>query len=335
MPFDAFIGNSGIMDRLRAKLVEGRFPHGLIFSGQEGIGKRTAALGFAKALNCRVNGPADFCDSCPDCGKINSGTHPDVFIISLEEEAAEIKIAQVRRLLHVLEMQPLEGTCKVFVIDPADRLNSAAANALLKGLEEPPDNSVFILLAARMNELPITVRSRCQVYNFAPLTLEDIRRQGITDELLVRWSQGSIGRARALDGPALKQERDLMLVFLEAAVSANESEFRDMLAASADLAKTKQDFSGRIAILTVLLSDLLYMSEGVPERIVNIDIRARLESLSQSVATDRVMALADFTRVIEISMKNYVNRQMLADVLALTASSAVTQILNDNPAKSR
>src|SRR2546429_8372402 len=99
----------------------------------------------------------------------------------------------------MLDLQPLEGRNKVFIIDPADLLNAEAANALLKGLEEPPENSFFILITVNVHELLLTVRSRCQVYNFTPLTLEEIRHHGVADELTVRWSQGSIGRARALD----------------------------------------------------------------------------------------------------------------------------------------
>ena len=109
MPFDAFIGNRKIIKRLRTKLGEGRFPHGLIFAGPEGIGKRTCALMVAKALNCPHSGPADFCDACPQCHKINAGTHPDVLRIGMEEDASEIKIAQIRQMLRMLDLRPFEG----------------------------------------------------------------------------------------------------------------------------------------------------------------------------------------------------------------------------------
>src|SRR5262245_19516050 len=211
MQFESFIGNEKIVSRLRRKLSEDRFPHGLIFSGPEGVGKHTCAFMLAKALNCREAPPGEFCDFCTSCRKIDSGTHPDVITIAVEEDATQIKIAQVRRLLTLLELQPLEGRNKVFIIDPADSLNLESANALLKGLEEPPENSFFILITVNVHELLLTVRSRCQVYNFTPLTLDELRRQGITDELKIRWSQGSIGRARALDVSRLKADREMML----------------------------------------------------------------------------------------------------------------------------
>src|SRR6185369_8286366 len=245
MRFDSFIGNYKVIERLRAKLREGRFPHGLIFSGPEGVGKHTCALIVAKALNCTNASAGDCCDECSSCRKIDAGTHPDIMTISLEEEASQIKIGQIRQVLGLLQLQPLEGRNKVFIIDPADLLNAEAANALLKALEEPPENSFFILITVNVHELLVTVRSRCQVYNFTPLTLDEIRKHGITDELAVRWSRGSIGRARSIDMAQLKSEREIVLDFLETVVSAKEEQFQDLIAASADIGRAKQEFESR------------------------------------------------------------------------------------------
>jgi DNA polymerase-3 subunit delta' len=320
MLFESFVGNRKIKQRLQTKLREGRFPHGLIFSGPEGVGKHTYALMLAKALNCTKAAPGDFCDACISCRKISSGAHPDVMTISVEEDASQIKIAQVRTLLAVLDLQPLEGRNKVFIIDPADRLNAEAANALLKGLEEPPENSFFILITVNVHELLITVRSRCQVYNFTPLSLDEIRRQGITDEVTVRWSRGSIGRARALDITRLKSEREIVMDFLETAARAKEEQFQDLLQVSAELGRSKTEFENRLEILTVLMSDLLYIKEGRIESLVNMDVRDRMEKIAASVSVERLMEMAAFLRLIESSLKSHVNRQMLTDVLAVTTN---------------
>jgi DNA polymerase III subunit delta' len=320
MLFDAFIGNPKILSRLRTKLREDRFPHGLIFSGPEGVGKYTCALMVAKALNCREAPNGEFCDVCTSCRKINSGTHPDVMNISIEEEATQIKIAQVRQLLTMLELQPLEGRNKVFIIDPADSLNDEAANALLKGLEEPPENSYFILITINVFDLLLTVRSRCQIYNFTPLTLDEIRRHGISDELTIRWSQGSIGRALALDMTRLKAEREMMMDFLETVVNAKEEDTQELLSVSAEFGRAKQDFESRLGVLTVLISDLLYLVEGAPEKVINVDIRERLQSLAGRVSADRLLRMAEFVSFIESSLKNHVNRQMMTDALAILGS---------------
>jgi len=332
MNFDSFIGNRKIIDRLRAKLREGRFPHGLIFSGPTGVGKHTAALMIAKALNCtQATTPDDFCDRCPSCRKIEAGTHPDVMTISVEEDASQIKIAQVRHVLSILEFQPLEGRNKIFIIDPADMMNAEAANALLKGLEEPPESSYFILITVNVHELLLTVRSRSQVYNFTPLALDELRQHGVSDDLVLRWSEGSIGHARSLDVARLKSERELMLDFLETVVTSTEEQFQDLLGASADLGRAKQGFEERMKILAVLLADVLYLKEGVDGKLVNQDLRDRLAQVVKRASVDRIIKMADFLGFIESSLKNHVNRQMLTDMLAITGN----EILNDFLTESR
>ena len=326
MNFDTFIGNRKIIERLRSKLREARFPHGLIFSGPDGVGKRTCALMIAKALNCLNAPPGDFCGQCTACRKIESGTHPDVVTVSIEDEATQIKIAQIRQLLNTLELQPLEGRNKIFIIDPADLLNAEAANALLKGLEEPPENSLFILITVNVHELLLTVRSRCQVYNFTPLTLDEIRQHGIADELTVRWSQGSIGRARSLNMAELKAERAIVLDFMGTVANAKEEHFQDLMGVSAELGRAKQEFESRLALMAVLIADLLYIKEGAQEGLVNVDIRDQLVKLASHESTERLIKMGEFLRFIESSLKTHVNKQMLTDVLAITGNETAAQM---------
>jgi DNA polymerase-3 subunit delta' len=334
MRFDAFIGNRPIVDRLRRKLREGRFPHALIFGGPEGVGKRSFALMLAKALNCRESDADDFCDSCSQCRKIDAGTHPDVVMVGLEEEASEIKIAQIRDLLHVLELRPLEGINKVFIIDPADAMNTAAANALLKGLEEPPDNSYFILLSSNPHSLMVTVRSRSQSYAFTPLTLDELRQFG-GEELALRWSRGSIGTLKTLDLAALKERRHQALRFLETAINAKEADFRELIAASGNLARAKNDFDSNIGMLAVMLEDVLFVKEGLHDRIANIDMAQDLRLLAAALSTEQCIRVGEFLRTIEVHANNYGNRQMLVDVLGVTSNAALAQFANDFPIKSR
>ncbi len=321
MGFDSFIGNPKALDRLRAKLRENRFPHALIFAGPEGVGKRTLALMIAKALNCTNLGPGDFCDECTHCQKINSATHADVLGITVEDDATRIKIVQIRQVLATLEMRPLEGQNKIFIIDPANLMNEESANALLKGLEEPPENSYFILLVVNVHELLLTIRSRCQVYHFAPLTLDEIRAQGIADEFAVRWSQGSIGRAQSIDVATVKDRREAVIEFLAAAVTATDETLRDMLDASAELSRSRQDFTGYLQVMAVLLGDLLYIAEGATEKMVNIDIHERLETIAWRAPTERWIRVSEFLRMMENALKGNANPHMLTDAMALVAAS--------------
>jgi DNA polymerase III subunit delta' len=339
MRFDSFLGNRKNIDRLQSKLQQDRFPHGLLFSGPDGIGKRTCARMVAKALNCTSAAPGDFCDSCGQCHKIDSDTHPDVINIGLEEDASEIKIAQIREAVRMLEFRPLEGRSKVFIIDPANLLNASSANALLKGLEEPPDNSYFILVTNNLHALLPTVRSRCQSYAFTPLSLEDLRNftkvKGTYDELALRWSRGSVGTYQTLVPATLKVQRELILRFIETAILATEEEFRNLLSVAKEVAGTKQDFGAHLEMIGILLADLLYLKEGNSEQIINQDVLERLEKLAATISTGQLIRLSEFLAVMEKSLKTHVNRPMLTEVLALLGNLALGKILDDIPDRSR
>jgi DNA polymerase-3 subunit delta' len=223
----------------------------------------------------------------------------------------------------MLELQPLEGRNKVFIIDPADSMNAEAANALLKGLEEPPANTFFVLITVNVHELLLTVRSRSQVYNFTPLTSDEMRQHGITDELVVRWSQGSIGRAGSLDMPQLNTDREVVLDFLETTLTVSEDRFEELLGVSAEIGRAKQEFETRMFFLTMFIADLLYIKEELPDKVMNIDFRTRLVRIAGRATVDQLVRVADFLRTIENGLKSNVNRQIMTDMLALAANEIV------------
>jgi hypothetical protein len=136
-----------------------------------------------------------------------------------------------------------------------------------------------------------------------------------------------MGRARRLDVTRLKGERDMMIDFLETVLSAGTDEFQSLLGASAELGRAKQDFEDRMSILTVLIGDLVYIQTGMPDRIVNVDIEARLRKLAERTLSERLIAMSEFVGVIESSLKSNLNRQMLADVLALAANQTAAGFL--------
>jgi DNA polymerase-3 subunit delta' len=293
----------------------------------------------AKALNCANASAGEFCDSCGQCHKIDAGTHPDVIRIGLEDEASEIKIAQIREAIRMLDFRPLEGSSKVFIIDPANLLNASSANALLKGLEEPPDNSYFILITNSLHALLPTVRSRCQSYAFTPLSVDELRKYGTLhgsfDELALRWSRGSIGTFQTLDAAALRAQREVILSFIETAILSSQEEFRELLSVAKEVAGTKQDFGAHLEMIGVVLTDLLYLKQGRSDYVINFDIRARLEKLAESISTETLIRLSEFLRLMENSLKTHVNRPMLTEVLALSGNLALSKILDDIPMRSR
>jgi DNA polymerase-3 subunit delta' len=176
-------------------------PHqAYVLAGPEGGGKQLAARAFAAALLCKVGG----CGTCRDCRLALEDRHPNEVVV--EPEGRDIHVETVRsEIWHPAYRTAPEPGRKVFVIREADRLNPAAADVLLKVLEEPPAETVLMLLSARPDELPETVLSRCHVVSFRPLSegfvAQTLVAEGIDGQraaLVARLAGGNLGRARRL-----------------------------------------------------------------------------------------------------------------------------------------
>ena len=147
----------------------GRLPHALLLSGPVGLGKRAFAESFAKSLLCAQPGAEGVaCGTCRSCRFFGAGTHPDFHMLEPEESGKPIRVDAVREFTSWSVMSAQEGQSRVTVIVPADGMNAAAANSLLKTLEEPVAGNHILLVSARPSALPATVRSRCQTLAFAP-----------------------------------------------------------------------------------------------------------------------------------------------------------------------
>lgn len=153
------------LDSLRERLSDthatGRMPHALLIHGTAGSGQSALAAWVAQLVLCDRPHEAP-CGTCHGCGLFTVGNHPDLSMLSLEAKASEIKIDQVRELSERLSLTSYRGGFKVGLIDPADRMNRHSFNALLKTLEEPSQDTLLVLVAARIDRMPATVVSRCQ-----------------------------------------------------------------------------------------------------------------------------------------------------------------------------
>lgn len=189
--------------QLRQSLARGRISHAYLFSGPPGTGKKTAALAWAQALNCPRRTGDDACDQCPTCRGIQSGVHPDLILVRPQE--ASIRLEQVREIRRRITYGPCQARYLVVILVQAENLTLEAANALLKSLEEPSSRSVFVVVSDRPEEIPATVRSRCQTISFRPiprkLVAEFLRQKGVSQEdaeWLATVSGGSLSRAEEL-----------------------------------------------------------------------------------------------------------------------------------------
>src|SRR6185503_15412348 len=196
--FDQLTGNARVKAVLKRMLVSDRLPGALLFTGEEGIGKKLFALEVARALNCRTpkdNEACGVCSSCIRIAKLNYPQredadewtqiiwtdHPDVGLVVAPKRV--LRVEQMRQIEREANFRPFEGAARVFLVDEADKLNDNSANALLKVLEEPPHTAHIILITSRPAMLLPTIRSRCQMIRFSPLSAEEIERHLIESKI--------------------------------------------------------------------------------------------------------------------------------------------------------
>lgn len=185
-----------------------RLAHAYLFIGPREIGKSETALAVAKMLNCEdesARTEGRYCEHCPNCKRIASGNHPDVHILDAGV-GESIKIDQIRELLSQIKLKSFFAQKKIFIIKNADALTPESANALLKTLEEPTDNSLLILTTAVIEHILPTVRSRCHMMRFFPMDHESLTQRLISKEgesaenahFLSYYSEGCLSKALRL-----------------------------------------------------------------------------------------------------------------------------------------
>jgi DNA polymerase III subunit gamma/tau len=208
--FSEVIGQEHVTRTLQNALEQGRTAHGYIFSGHRGIGKTTVARILAAALNCRSSDKpvAEPCGICESCTEIRAGNSVDVIEI---DAATNRGIDEIRELREAARYRPARDRFKIYILDEAHQITDAAFNALLKTLEEPPDHIVFMLATTQPEDIPQTIRSRCQHFSFRAVKFDDIvgqlrdlvNREGIHAEndalaLLAEAGDGSMRDALSI-----------------------------------------------------------------------------------------------------------------------------------------
>src|SRR6266516_2161767 len=171
--FSEVIGQEHVTRTLKNAIEQGRTAHGYIFSGHRGIGKTTVARILAMALNCRSSDKPvpEPCGICESCTEIRAGNAVDVIEI---DAATNRGIDEIRELREAARYRPARDRFKIYILDEAHQITDAAFNALLKTLEEPPSHVVFMLATTQPEDIPQTIRSRCQHFSFRAVRLEDL-----------------------------------------------------------------------------------------------------------------------------------------------------------------
>jgi DNA polymerase-3 subunit delta' len=153
---------------LNSTITQNKLHHALLLTGPEGIGLSQFSSQLAAALLCHQPAAKRMCGACKSCVLFNAGNHPDLMSLEPEEPGGQIKVALVRDLIEFMQRTNQYGRKKIAIIEPAEAMNRNSANSLLKTLEEPPPDSLFILLTHRPGQMLVTIRSRCQRISFPP-----------------------------------------------------------------------------------------------------------------------------------------------------------------------
>ncbi|QVL49388.1 MAG: DNA polymerase III subunit delta' [Thiocapsa sp.] len=307
--------------RLNQARRDGRLAHGLLFSGPRGIGKRHLVELLARSMLCgtpTADGLA--CGRCADCALIAAASHPDLLRVGPDPEAKseEIPVAAIRALVERGALTPSRAAWKVTLVDPADHLNAAAANALLKTLEEPPGSALIVLVTEQPGRLPATIRSRCgQIRIPTPSTADALawlagRIPRETAALRLCLAHGGPLRAvDELDDARLEQRRERIAGFL--AIARGE---RDPLAE----ASAWNGLGPRLCLdwLSGWLVDLVRLAVSEhPTRLDNPDQREALRTLARRLEPASLHRLLQRVLRARALVETRANPQLLLESLSI------------------
>jgi len=332
------IGNSNVAENLLRLLRSGRVPNALLFAGPESVGKKRFAVELARSMVCSTPNECEACGECAACKRAGEfsipvfekgdesdrvffSQHPDVGLVVPFRR--NLRIGAIRALESEAHFRPYEGGARIFIIEDADKMNDAAANALLKTLEEPPATSHIILIASRADSLLPTIRSRCQTIRFAPAPFEEIEKYLVSKgesspddaALAARVSGGSIGRAIEIVPSSFRTQRSLMLDVLKAAVAGNRREALQVSEEIAD-AKNKDEYEENLGILKDLIHDAWLLRNGATsQEIRNLDIISDLTQLSDRSNSNDLSGWIAEIETIEENLIVNINRKVATDAL--------------------
>lgn len=324
MSFNDIFGHDKQIALLKGFIEQNRLPHALLFYGMEGIGKKTTALVFAKALNClREN--QDACDDCSSCRKVDHKNHLDVVL--LEAEGQFIKIQAVRDLQQQMKFKPWEGKKRVCIIDDAEKMNDIAANALLKTLEEPSASNIMILISARPHQLPATVVSRCQQLKFNPPAENDVAAflearlslEAKAAQSLASSSAGSIARAIQLSKGAYLGMRDEVMEIIN---QENMQNPLTRLSLTRRFGEDREEILERLGILRMCYRDVLFFREtGEKKGLINRDRMDIVKPLAEKMSVEDVLNNIKIIDGTSQAIELYADKTLALEVMMLSLVS--------------
>jgi DNA polymerase III subunit delta' len=334
MAWSRIVGHDAWIAGFREVSRRGRLAHAYLFVGPAGIGKRTFAIELAKAYLCEnPPEPLTACDRCAACLLVDAGTHPDFFLVAKPEDKNELPIETMRGLCAGFGLKTARGRGKFAVLEGADDLNEESSNCFLKTLEEPPPRSVFVLIGTDVERQMPTIRSRCHIVRFAPLSADTVRSLLEKSELpdksmiprLVRLAEGSPGQALALADPELWKFRNRLLSALAKPPLDSLNLGKEFVAFAEEAGKEGAAQRARVAlVLRLLIAGLrdalrIGLGEPAPEG----EDAQTLQALSRNMGPDEIAGVIERILQTEIQLDRYIQVSLVVEGLVDALSGAL------------
>jgi DNA polymerase-3 subunit delta' len=318
MGFGEIIGQEQALAILRQTLGNKRLHHAYLFTGPEGVGKRTTAMALAMALHCGQRNN-DSCGACAECARIKARNHPDVREIEPLSGKKEIGIQQIRDMEKELHFRSFSGAWKVAIIDPATLLNAASQNALLKTLEEPPGQSLLILISPNSGALLPTLRSRCVRVSFGPLPHQLITgfiasKKGLVQEeaqILAAASMGSLGTALRMN---VKELRERRVEWRGILCGLKAGDYRSAMESAEALASSREGALKFFEWAESWYRDLLVCQLRRDDRqIINADMLPELQGQQQKTTPESLLSAVRHASEAARRIRRNLNRRMVLE----------------------
>jgi DNA polymerase III subunit delta' len=318
------VGHDWAVNLLKENVARGRVRHAYLFTGPQGIGRRTLALRLAQALNClQPPEPGVPCLKCRACTQIGRMQHPDLQIVQADTSGGTLKVDQIRELQHSLSLAPYEARYRVAILLRFEEAHPSAMNALLKTLEEPAAQVILILTAESAERLLPTIVSRCEVLGLRSLPLEEVSQWLQSQhqlpfeqaELLAHVSAGRPGYAlHLLNEPEHLEKRQVWLDEHARLLSASRAERFSYVET---LTKDKDAFRTALMVWTTYWRDVLMQTAGTSAPVANLDRSAEIQALGACLELPEVhRTVATLEHTLELLDQN-INTRLAAEVLML------------------
>ena len=319
--FGQIKGNQLVKNALQSSIKKGKISHAYIFDGQEGCGKKLLAKTFAKALQCQKKG-IDSCGECISCKALDNLNHPDIIYISPTK--ASIGVTEVREQINaIINIKPYAHQYKIIIVENAEKLTSAAQNAVLKTLEEPPAYGIIIFLSNNINSFLPTILSRCVNFKLLPVNNFEVKAYlsekstNISDasEFCITYAGGNIGFLnKLLEDENFITMREAAINFL---INLDAKSMNQIFDQFKIIEEHKSDFDNFLEIVQLFLRDCIVAKELGQKHILQTDKKGIILDYIKNIEQDILIKKLEIILNAKYMLKYNTNFQMTIEVMLL------------------